>query len=182
MMCFESGIRCSSSAPVSRIRDDQAALTAHSSTDVDHAIDLGDLGSVLRAASFEKLGHTRQAPGDVLRLGDLARRSGQTRAGWHFLPFLDLDMGARGDRIAGEDFPLFANDDDLRMEILLVLNDHRSHDAGRFVDLLADRHALDHVAELDASRLLSDNGHVVGIPLYECFPLLNGASIGDGNH
>ena len=107
---------------------------------------------------------------------------GQTRAGGHLLAFLDLDMSAGGNRIAGEDFLLFADDDDLRMQVLLVLDDNRSHDAGRFVDFLADRHALDHVAELDPSRLFRDDRHVVGIPLDEGFPLLDSAAIGDGNH
>ena len=87
MMCLFSGTRCSSSAPVSASRDDDLALAADGAADLDDAVDLGDLGGVFRTARFEELGHTRQTAGDVLGLGDLARRLGEQLAGLHFLAF-----------------------------------------------------------------------------------------------
>jgi hypothetical protein len=80
---------------------------------------------------------------------------------------------AGGNRVAGERLALARRDDDLRMQILLVLDDDHGLLAGGFVDLLLHRHALDDVVELHRARLLGENRHVVRIPLHEGLALLH---------
>ena len=58
------------------------------------------------------------------------------RASLNFLAFRHGDVRAGRNRVAGEDFLVFIHDDDLRMQILLVLDDDRAFDAGLLVDLL----------------------------------------------
>ncbi len=119
------------------ILDDELALAADRAADFDDAVDLRDLGRVLRTARFEEFGHTRQTAGDVLGLGDLARRLGEQRAGPDLVAFLHDDVRAGRNRVAREHFLLVADDDDLRMQVFLVLDDDRAHQAGRFVDVAA---------------------------------------------
>ena len=87
------------------VADDDLALAADGAADLDDAVDLGDLGRVFRTARFEELGHARQTAGDVLGLGDLARGLGEELAGLHLLAFLHGDVGAGGNRVAGERLP-----------------------------------------------------------------------------
>ena len=119
------------------IRDDQPALAAHGAADIDNPVDLGDLGSVLRMAGLEKLGHARKTTGDVLGLGDLARSLGKVRARERpsGLPLRDVSAG--GDGVARDDLLLFSDENDLRMKVLLVLDDDRALLAGGLVDFLA---------------------------------------------
>ncbi len=63
------------------------------------------------------------------------------------------------------------------MQIFLVLDDDRAHQAGRFVDVALHRDARDHVAEFDLAALLGQNRHVVRIPLHEGFALLHLAAV-----
>src|SRR4030095_5810290 len=129
--------------------NNHAALTADGPTDIDNPIDFGNLGRILRATSFKQLRHAGQTAGNVFCLGDLARRSRQASAGRHFLRLFDLDVCSCWDRIASENLLLLANNDDLRMQVLLVLDDDGSHDAGGLIDFLANRHTLNHIAEFD---------------------------------
>ena len=132
-----------------RITDDELALATDRSTNVDDAVDAGDLAGILWTASFEELGDTRQTAGDVLGLGDLTRSLGQTLTGLDFFAFLALKVSSSGNGVAGHDLFLVIDDDNLRMEIVLVLNKHCAHDAGLVVNLLADGDAGNHVAEFD---------------------------------
>ena len=70
--------------------------------EVHDAVDLGDLGGVLRPAGFEQLGHARQTAGDVLGLGRLARRLGHQRAGDDLVAFVHDDVRAGRNRVVGE--------------------------------------------------------------------------------
>ena len=156
-----------------RILQDEFALAANGSAHFDNAIDLRDLGRVFRTARFEKFGHTRQTAGDVLGLRDLPRRLREQCAGLDFLTFFHDDVRAGRNRVARDDFLLLADNDDLRMQIFLVLDDDRAHQAGRFIDVALDRHACNHVAEFDLAGLVRQNRHVVRIPLHERFALLH---------
>ena len=104
MTCLAIGMRCSSSAPVSGSLRIKRALAAHRSANFDDAVDLGDLGRVFRTARFEQFRHARQTAGDVLGLGDFARRLGQQRAGANLLAFLDDDVRAGRNRVVRHDF------------------------------------------------------------------------------
>src|SRR5690606_4779148 len=92
--------------------------------------------------------------------------------------FLDFHVGAGGDGVAGQDFLAFATNDDLRVQILLVFDDHGAHDTGRLVHFLADGDTGNHVAELDAARFFGDDGNVIRIPLDEGFALLGRGAVG----
>ena len=155
------------------VLEDELALAAHAAADLDDAVDLGDLARVLRTAGLEEFRHARQAARDVLGLGDLARGLGQQRAGLDLLAFVHDDVRAGRDRVAGDDCVLLAEQDDLRMQVFLVLDDHRAHDARRLVDLALHGDARDHVAEVHLARLLREDRHVVRIPLREGLALLD---------
>ena len=163
------------------ILDDKAALGADGAADFDNTIDLGDVCGVLRTAGFEKLGHARETTGDILCLADLSGCSGDALSGGDFRAFLDLDVRTGGNRIAGEHILRLVHNDDLRVQVFLVLDDDIAANAGGFVNFLTDGNARDHVAELDATGLLGDNGNIVGIPLNEGLTFLHMAAIGDRN-
>ena len=112
----------------------------------------------------------------ILR-GVLARRW----PAWTFLSFLHCDVRAGGNRVAGKDFLVLVDDDDLRMQIFLVLDDDGAHHAGRFVHLALDGDAVDHVAEFDLAGLFREDRHVVRIPLHEGLALLDLAAVGHGD-
>ena len=67
------------------ILDDHAAFATHARAEIDHAINLGDLGGILRPTGLEQLGDTRQTAGDVLRLRHLSRSLREQRAAGDFL-------------------------------------------------------------------------------------------------
>ena len=73
------------------------------------------------------------------------------------------------------------DDDDLRMEIFLVLDDDRADLLGRFVHLALHGHALDDVAEFNLAGLFREDRNVVRIPLHEGLALLHLAALGDGD-
>ena len=83
--------------------------------------------------------------------------------------------------ITREHFVLVVHDDDLRVQIFLVLDDDRAHQAGRFVDVAFHRDARDHVAEFDLAGFVGENRDVVGIPLHEGFALLDLGAVGFGD-
>ncbi len=124
MTCLPIGMRCSSSEPVCGSLMINAALAANVRAKVHDAVDLGDLGGVLRTARFEQFGHARQTAGDVLGLGGFARRLGHQRAGDESCRLRSTTMCApEGIGVVGENFLLVVDDDDLRMQIFLVLDD-----------------------------------------------------------
>ena len=107
MMCLSSRHEVLLLAAGLGVGDDDLALAADGAADLDDAVDLGDLGGVLRTAGFEELGHARQTAGDVLGLGDLARRLGEQRAGLDLLAFVHGNVRAGGNRVAGERLLVF---------------------------------------------------------------------------
>ena len=82
-------------------------------------------------------------------------------------------MRASWDRVTREQFLLLTHDDNLRMQILLVLDNHGAHETSRFVDVTLDCHTGDHVAEFDLAALIRENRYVVWIPLHEGLTFLN---------
>ena len=115
------------------VLDDELLLAAHVAGNLDDAVDLCDLGCVLRAARLKELGHARQTAGDVLGLRDLARRLGETLAGLHLGVGLHFDVRTRRDAVRGDDFLVLVENDDLRMEVFLVLDDDGADLLGRCV-------------------------------------------------
>ena len=106
-----------------RVLDEHAALAAHARAKVHDAVDLGDFRRVLRPARLEQFGHPRQTAGDVLGLrclrGVLAMRvPAKSRCP------RSRRCAPRRNRIIGDDFAGVIGDGDLRVQILLVLDDH----------------------------------------------------------
>ncbi len=103
-----------------------------------------------------------------------------TRARLNLLALLDDDVRAGRNRVAREHLVgLVVHDDDLRVQIFLVLDDHGAHHAGRFVHFAFDRDAGDHVAEFHLAGLFREDRHVVRIPLHERLALLHMAAVLD---
>src|SRR5262249_4818324 len=75
-------------------RDDHLALALGVLAERHDAVDLGHHRELLRLAGLEQLGHARQAAGDVLRLGGLARDLRDDVARGHRLAFDDVQVGA----------------------------------------------------------------------------------------
>ena len=90
-------------------------------------------------------------------------------------------MRSSGNRVAGEKVFGLIDNDDLRVQILFVLNDDIATNAGGFVDFLTNGHTRDHITELNATGLFGDNWNVVRIPLHECDTFFNSASVGNGD-
>ncbi len=76
---------------------------------------------------------------------------------------------------------MVVQNDDLRMEIFLVLDDDGADLLGRFVHLALHGDAFDDVAEFDLAGLFRENRDVVRIPLHEGFALFHVASIRHGD-
>src|SRR5271157_4933386 len=105
------------------VLDDELALAADRPLERDDAVDAGHLRGLLRAAGLEELGHARETAGDVLGLGGLARGLGEQRAGSDRVPLVDGDLRADGDGVGCQGLVPRIADLDLRIEVLLVLDD-----------------------------------------------------------
>ena len=103
------------------------ALAAHGAADVDDAVDLRDLGSVLRTARFEQFRHARQTAGDVLGLGDSCAASWPGACRRRSCRLRSRRCARRPESSSSRATSLFVvHDDDLRVQIFLVLDDdHR---------------------------------------------------------
>ena len=133
---------------------------------LDAAVDLGDDGRLLGPPGLEQLGDPRQAAGDVLGPAHLARGLGQERSGRDHLAVVDLDAGPLGDVLVVERLALGVDDDDLRVQVALVLDDRPADVAGG-VDLDFHRFAFDDVVEADLAADLGQDRDVVRVPLAE---------------
>ena len=79
------------------VGDDETLLATDGRLKADRAVDLGDLGGVLRRAGLEELGDARQTSGDVLRLGGLAGDLGDDGAAADLVAFVHFDASAGRD-------------------------------------------------------------------------------------
>ena len=85
------------------IADEELAAAAGVAAQLDDAVDLGDFGGVLGHAGLEEFGDARQAAGDVLGTGLIARGLGDDGAGVDLGILGDDDVGSGGDGVGGED-------------------------------------------------------------------------------
>src|SRR5208282_3111384 len=164
-----------------RVLDENAAFAAHARAKVHHTVNLGNFRGVLRPARLEQLGHARQTAGDVLGLGLFAGRLGQQRAGHDFIAFTHDNVRSGRNGIIGHDLAGVVADGDLRVQILLVLDDNHGFLAGGFVRLLLHRHAFDDVVELHLAGLFGKNRHVVRVPLHEGLALFDFGAVLERN-
>src|SRR6266540_3742151 len=164
-----------------RILDEDAPFAADAGAEIHDAVDLGDFGSFLGMAGFEEFGHAREAAGNVLGLGALARSLGHEGAGDDLVAFLDDDVGARGNRIAGNRLAAVVEHDNLRVQVLFVLDDDDGLLAGVLIDFLLHRDTRDDVHELHLAGFLGKNRHVVRVPLHERVAFLDFVAVGHGD-
>src|SRR5882724_10181625 len=149
------------------ILQNETALSADSPAHFDNAIDLRDLSRIFGTAGFEKFRHSRQTAGDIFRLRYFARSFREQRASANLLTFLDNHVRPRRNRVTGEHFLLLAYDHDLWMQIFLVFDNDRPHQAGRLIDVAFNCDARNHVAKFNFATLIGENRAVVWIPLHE---------------
>src|SRR4029077_4767133 len=95
-----------------------------------------------------------------------AGRLGQERTGGDRVSLVDLDIGLFGQIVEVEDLAAFVLDDDLRMEVPLVLDDHPANVAAG-VFFVTGRFPLDHVLEPNLAGHLGEDRDAVGGPLAE---------------
>ena len=134
---------------------DDAPLGLVVLAELDAALALADDREILRLARLEQLGDTRQTAGDVARLRGFARDARQHVAGLDLRAVLD-----RQDRVDRQEVarlepvrqvstsPSSSRKRDARPQIaaarlLLPIDDDLRRDAGRLVEHLAHRDALD---------------------------------------
>ena len=91
-------------------------------------------------------------------------------------------MCTRGDWVIRHHLALAINYRDLRMQVLLVIDNHHGILPGGQIHLLLHGHALNDIVETNFAGLLGQNRHIVGIPLNKCLALLHLATIRHGNH
>src|SRR6185312_6159158 len=156
------------------------------------AADLGDDRRFLRTPRLEQFRHPRQTAGDVAGLGALGRDTRDDVAGLHVAARIDRQNRVDRELVArvaaaGElqDLPVRL-DHDRRTQVLLIarrarapVDDHALGDAGRFVELLRHRQAVDEILELDLALDLGENRPGVGIPLGDTRTALDHLSVFD---
>src|SRR5437867_1387242 len=135
-------------------------------------VDLADDRELLRLARLEELGDARQAAGDVLGLGGLARHLGDDVARRHGLSLDHVQV--RPDRqqvarLAGADprrQPALVLDRHARPLVdVLGVDDHLGREARALVELLLHGDALEDVAELHHARRFGEDRDGVRVPL-----------------
>src|SRR4029077_11110434 len=150
--------------------------------EIDDTVDLGNFGGVLGPAGLEEFGHPRQTAGDVLGLGGFARRLGHECAGDNFVPFGHDDMRAGRNRVIGGGFTVVIEDDDLRVQILFVLDDDHGLLARGLVRFLLHGDPFDDVGKFHFAGFLGENRDIIRVPLNEGFTLFDLAAVFDGDH
>ena len=167
------------------VLDEQRAFAARVLAEVDHALDLGDLGGVLGLARLEELRHARQTARDVAGLGLLARRLREQHARRRLLAVAHHDDGAGRDVVAVQErvrlaVLALAADFDARVEVGLArVEHHQGLRAGRAVGLGLDGDVLLELDEADLAVLLGKDRHGVRIPEGDLLSLLDGRAVLD---
>ena len=68
------------------------------------------------------------------------------------------------------------------MQIFLVLDNDRAHEASGFIDVALDRDARNHVAKLNLAALVGQNRDIIWIPLHEGLAFFHLGTIWLGNN
>src|SRR6266446_3550513 len=164
------------------VAQDKPPFSANSTAKLDQTIDLRNFGRIFRTTSLEEFGNPWQTAGNILGLCDLSRRLSQQRTGRNFVPVLNHDV-CTGRNCVTRDFLFgFIQDDDLRVQIFLVLNNNRAHDAGGFVDLPLNGNTRNHVAKFDSTGFLCQDRNIVRIPLDKRLSLLHLTAVADRDY
>ena len=185
-MCFDFGIRYSTaSAPSSLGSMVRRCLFLKSLPEPHRAGDFGDDRVILRPARLEQLRHARQTARDVAGLGAVDRDARDDVARAHRRARLERDDRFDRQQIARVaaarqlgDLAVLALDDDRRLEAgrarrRAPIDDDALGDAGRLVDLLRHRGALDQILEADHAVDLGQDRPGERIPLGDALAALD---------
>ena len=151
-------------------RDVHLALAALDVAEADDAVDLGDDRRILGTPRLEQLGHPGQTAGDVAGLVDLAADLRERVARRDLVAVVHGELRAHRDDELLQLLGLLRvlPDLDRRVELLVaVLDDRHLATARGLVQLLAHRHLLDDVLELDDALGVRHDGLRVGVPAEE---------------
>src|SRR6266699_3448698 len=153
--------------------------------------DFGDDRRLLGPARLEQLGHPRQAAGDVARLGAFGRNAGDDVAGLDLHAGIDRDHRIDRELVASlaaasefQDLAVLALDDDGGTQILAAaggapIDDHALGNAGRFIERLRHRLALDQVLEPHRALDFGQDRTRVGIPFGQALAALDLVAVFD---
>src|SRR3984893_16974951 len=161
------------------IAQDKPPLPANSTAKLANCLDICDFGRIFRATSLEEFRNPWQTASNILGLCDLSRRLGQKRTGRNLASVLNHNVCTCRNRVTRDFFLAFIQDHDLRMQIFFVLDNNRTHDSGRFIDLSLDGHTRNHIAKFDATRFLRPDPNILRIPLDKRLALLHLAAVAD---
>src|SRR5262245_12769114 len=164
--------------------DDDATLVLVVAPEANGARGFGDDRRLLRPARLEQFRHPRQAAGDVARLGALGRDARDDVARLHVRSRIDRDDGVDGELVARlaaarqfHGLAVLVLDRDRRVQIGPAagapIGHHALGDAGRFVERLRHRLALDQVLEGDRALDLGEDRPGIGIPLRDALAALD---------
>ena len=171
--------------------DGDATLVLVVAAQADRTIDLGDDGMILRTASFEQFGHTRQTTGDVLGLRAFERDTCKHVALGDLGTGLDRQDGIHGQLEAGfgatrslGDLTLVILDDDGGLQIGATrrrtpVDDLTLGDAGRFVGGFRDGHATDDVLEFHRTCDVRHHRAGIRVPLGQTLAALDRIAVVD---
>ena len=140
---------------------------------LDHAVDFGDDGRVLRLAGLEDLRDARQTTGDVLRSTCLSWRLGDDGAWRDRLAFFDFEVSLLGHVVEVENLTVLGVfDHDLRMQVTLMLHDRVANVAAG-IALGANRFAFNEILEADLTTRFGENRNRVRVPFAQYVALLD---------
>jgi hypothetical protein len=163
-----------------RVLDENATLAAHARAEVHDAVDLGDLGRVLRTAASNNSA-TRGRPPVMSFVFDCLRGVLAINVPATISRLRSRRCARRTESGSWRAARPCRRDDDLRMQVFLVLNDDHRFLLRGLVHFLLHRDAFDDVVELHLPAFSEMNRHVVRIPLDEGFALLDLAAVRDGD-
>ncbi len=68
------------------------------------------------------------------------------------------------------------------MQIFFVLDNHRTHDSGSFIDFSLDGYTRNHIAKFDPTGFLRQDRNIVRIPLDKRLALLHLPAVTDRDY
>ncbi len=118
------------------IAHDDDPLVLLDAAEVDHSVDLGDLGRIFWSASFEELGDAWKTARNILRLDRAAWQTSEEHTRFDKLSFVYRDEGPDWNRIGTDELCILGVgiNGDLRVELAAVL----FHDQLGLARLLVD--------------------------------------------
>ena len=107
------------------IPNDNRSLATNCSSKIHNTINPRNLGSVLWFARLKKFRNPWKTAGYITGLGSLSWGLGNQAASHDSVALLDNDMSTGWNRVIGNDLSILVLNHHLRVQILLVINNHQ---------------------------------------------------------